>query len=422
MLDIKFIRDNTETVKKALNDRGAKIALEVLLSLDEQKRALLGKVEALKSQRNKVSDEIGGLKRQKKDSAGLITKMQGVSEEIKTIDEEIKKCGEEIQKMILDIPNIPDATVPAGKSSEDNKTVRTWGQKREFNFKALPHWDIGEKLDVLDFKRAVKIAGARFPLYKGLGARLEMAIINFMLSVARENGYVEIVPPLMVNTQSMTATGQLPKFEIELYKTRDDDYYFIPTAEVPLTNIHREEILQEKELPLKYTAYTPCFRRESGSYGKDTRGLIRNHQFDKIELVKFVLPEESMNELETLLGNAEKILQLLDLPYRVIILCTGDLGFSATKTYDLEVWMPGEGRFVEISSCGNFGDFQARRAEIKYRTCDNKVKFLHTLNGSALAVGRTFAAILENYQNEDGSVDIPEVLRPYMGGIEKIVK
>ena len=422
MLDIKFIRENRETVKKAWENRGVKILLDTLLSLDEQKRNLLGKVEVLKNKRNKVSDEIGDLKRQKKDTADLIAQMQGVAEEIKKIDEEVNKREQEMQKMLLDIPNIPDSTVPVGKSAADNKALKTWGQKRETKFKALPHWEIGEALGILDFKRAAKIAGARFPFYKGLGARLEMALINFMLTVARENGYVEIVPPLMVNTQSMTATGQLPKFEVELYKARDDDYYFIPTAEVPLTNIHREEILEEKDLPLKYTAYTPCFRRESGSYGKDTRGLIRNHQFDKIELVKFVRSEESMQELESLLTNAEKILQLLNLHYRVIILCTGDLGFSAVNTYDLEVWMPGEGRFVEISSCGNFGDFQARRAQIRYRDKENKVKFLHTLNGSALAVGRTFASILENYQNEDGSVDIPEVLRPYMGGIGKITK
>ncbi len=431
MLDIKFIRENAEQVKKALATRGTDISLDELLSFDETRRGLLSKVEKLKYQRNKVSDEIGKLKhqiiltssdRREKDAQDLIKEMEVVSSEIKELDEEVRQCDEKIKDILLNIPNIPDATVPLGKGAENNKVIKIWGQKRDYNFKILPHWDIGEKLEILDFKRAAKIAGARFPFYKGLGARLEIALINFMLDIARENGYVEIVPPFMVNSQSMTATGQLPKFEDELYKSRDDEFYFIPTAEVPLTNIHREEILEEEKLPVKYAAYTPCFRRESGSYGKDTKGLIRNHQFDKIELVKFAKPEQSMQELELLLENAEKILQLLNLHYRIIILCTGDLGFAASKTYDLEIWMPGENRFLEISSCGNFSDFQARRASIKYRSKEKKVNFVHTLNGSALAVGRTFAGILENYQNEDGSVTIPEILRPYMGNITRIVK
>lgn len=422
MLDIKLIRENPKLLKDVLKKRGMKISVDKFLSFDEKRRTLLAGTEKLKYERNKVSDEIGKLKQQKKDAKGLIKKMKGVSCEIKKLDEKIRETDEKIKEIALDMPNIPDESVPVGKTAEDNKIIRTWGEKKEFTFKAQAHWDIGEALGILDFKKASKIAGTSFPFYKGLGARLEIALINFMLDQARENGYTEIVPPFMVNTKSMTATGQLPKFEIELYKSDKDNYYFIPTAEVPLTNIHREEILDEKDLPLNYAAYTPCFRREAGSYGKDTKGLIRNHQFNKIELVKFTTPDKSMEELEELVKNAEKILESLGLHYRVVGLCTGDLGFAACKTYDLEIWMPGENRFLEISSCGNFSDFQARRAGIRYRDKDKKTRFVHTLNGSALAVGRTFAAILESYQNEDGSITIPEVLQAYMGDIDKISK
>ncbi|MFH1783599.1 MAG: serine--tRNA ligase [bacterium] len=420
MIDIKLIRENPDIVKEALKKRGAKLSLDKFRALDEKKRAVIAEADVLKSERNKVSDEIGKLKKEKKDAKELIAKMKDTSNKIKALDDKIRGFDEKIKELSLDVPNIPDDDVPLGKSAQDNKVVRTWGDKKEFEFKPKPHWDVGEELGILDFKLAAKIAGSSFPFYRGLGAQLEMALINFMLDHARKNSYTQVVPPFMVNTASMTATGQLPKFEEELYKARDDDYYFIPTAEVPLTNIHRDEILNEEELPKYYAAYTPCFRREAGSYGKDTRGLIRNHQFNKIELVKFVAPDKSNEELEKLLLNAENILQELGLAYRVLLLCTGDLGFAAAKTYDLEVWMPGENRFLEISSCGNFTDFQARRANIKYRNKDKKTNFVHTLNGSALAVGRTVAAIIENYQNKDGSITMPEALRPYMNDINII--
>ncbi len=416
MLDIKFVRENTDKVREALEKRGYEVSLDEFLASEEKRRELLRQVEELRGRRNTVSEEIGRLKKQKKDATALIAEMKGVSDDIKALDEKIRELDANTSNFLLGIPNIPDDSVPVGKDETENVEVRKWGEPRDFDFKPLNHWDLGEMHDIIDFKRASKVAGARFSIMKGQGAKLERALMNFMLDLNTEKGYKEVFPPIIVNAESMTGTGQLPKFEMELFKIADPVFYLIPTAEVPVTNIHREEILKESALTLNYTAYTPCFRREAGSYGKDTRGLIRQHQFNKVELVKFVKPEDSDSELERLTSDAEDILQRLALPYRVIALCTGDLGFSAAKTYDLEVWVPAQGLYREISSCSNFTDFQARRADIRFRREGKKgTEFVHTLNGSGLAIGRTVVAILENYQQKDGSVVIPEALRPYMG-------
>lgn len=423
MLDLKLIRSDTEKVKEALKKRKEKINIEGVLTLDQKRRELLSETGVLKEKRNTVSEEIGKAKREKKDAEEKILAMKEVSTKIKELDIRIKEVEEEITKILLEIPNIPHESVPVGEDEKENLEIRRWGEPRKFDFTPLPHWDIGEALDILDFERGAKIASARFTVLKGMGARLERALINFMLDLhTKEHYYKEIFPPFLVNSETMTGTGQLPKFESDLFKC-ENGLYLVPTAEVPLTNLHRQEILDDNELPLYYTAYTACFRKEAGSYGKDVRGLIRQHQFNKVELVKICRPEDSYNELETLTQNAEEVLKRLELPYRVIVLCTGDMGFSAAKTYDVEVWLPSQGKYREISSCSNCEDFQARRAMIRYRSKENeKVNFVHTLNGSGLAVGRTLVAILENYQQKDGSVIIPESLRPYMGGVEKITR
>ena len=424
MLDIKFLRDNLEEVEKRLALRGGTIDLSEFKKIDEDRRRLIAEVEGLKQKKNAASEEIARLKKEKKDAAHLLADMQQVSSRIKELDEKVKEEEDALERLLLNIPNIPHSSVPSGKISEDNVEVRKSGSLPKFSFAPRDHSEIGEMLGILDFERAGKLAGARFSLYKGAGALLERALINFMLDIhTRENGYTEVIPPFMVNRACMTGTGQLPKFEEDLFKIEGWDHFLIPTAEVPVTNIFRDEILKEDDLPIYYTAYTPCFRKEAGSYGKDVKGLIRQHQFNKVELVKFSKPETSYEELETLTQNAEKILQKLNLAYRVIALCAGDLGFASAKTYDIEVWLPGQSKYREISSCSNFEDFQARRANIKYKPKDGgKPRFVHALNGSGLAVGRTVVAILENCQQEDGGVIIPEALRPYMGGIEKIRK
>ncbi|MDI3481820.1 MAG: seryl-tRNA synthetase [Tepidanaerobacteraceae bacterium] len=425
MLDIKFIRQNPEIVKNALAKRGVGAALDDFMKMDEDRRNLLYEVEKLKNMRNQESEEIARKKRAGESADELILKMREVSQKIKEMDDKINALESELQKILLTIPNIPDSSVPVGKSDADNVEVRRWGTPRAFDFDFKAHWDIGEALDILDFNRAGKITGSRFTVYKGAGARLERALVNFMLDLhVEKHGYTEIFPPFIVNRDSMTGTGQLPKFEEDAFKLfNNTDYFLIPTAEVPVTNLHREEILEKEALPIYYVAYSGCFRAEAGSAGRDTRGLIRQHQFNKVELVKFTEPEASMEELEKLTKDAEEVLQLLGLPYRVVALCTGDLGFSSAKTYDIEVWMPSYNRYVEISSCSNFKDYQARRARIQYRPAKGaKPQFVHTLNGSGLAVGRTTAAILENYQQADGSVIIPEALREYMGGMERIIK
>jgi seryl-tRNA synthetase len=424
MLDPRFVRDNPDIVKKALADRHSSVDIVPLLAAEADKRELLGKVEDLKRQRNEASKAIGLKKRNKEDATAELAEMKAVGDEIDALDAKLRELDESLLAMLYEIPNVPHASVPVGAGEEDNPVVKTVGEPRRFSFEPKNHWDIGEALDIIDFERAGKIAGARFALMKGAGARLERALINFMLDVqTAEHGYTEVLPPFMVNRESMTATGQLPKFEEDLFQVESGQYLLIPTAEVPVTNIHRDEILDEESLPIKYTAYTPCFRREAGSYGKDTRGLIRQHQFDKVELVKFAHPDTSYDELEKLLSDAEDILVRLGIPYRVVILCTGDMGFSSAKTYDIEVWLPGQGRYREISSCSNFEDFQARRASIRYRPKGGKgTNLVHTLNGSGLAVGRTLVAVLENFQEEDGSVTVPEALRKYMGGMERISK
>lgn len=421
MLDARFVRDNIDIVKKALLHRNYEIDVEEFLKIEEQRRMLLKEAEELRNKRNIVSEKIAALKSQKKDVSELINEMKFVSDKIKSYDDKIKLLDENINNFLLNIPNIPDESVPIGKDETENLEVRRWGEPRHFDFEPLNHWDIGVIIDIIDFERASKIAASRFSIMKGLGARLERALINFMLDLNTSKGYKEVFPPIIVNRESMQGTGQLPKFANELFIISDPELYLIPTAEVPVTNIHRNEILKEHELPIYYTAYTPCFRREAGSYGKDVRGLIRQHQFNKVELVKFVKPETSYDELESLTRDAEDILQKLELPYRVVSLCTGDLGFAASKTYDLEVWLPGQRKYREISSCSNFTDFQARRANIRFKRDGKKgTEFVHTLNGSGLAIGRTVVAILENYQQKDGSVIVPEVLIPYMG--IKIIK
>jgi len=416
MLELRFTRENLELVKEKTRLRGIEDSrIDDFEAVDKKRRALLAELEALRNSRKKVSGEIAQLKKQQKDAEALILEMRQVGERIKDLEKQVSTVEEDLQDIVMGIPNLCHESVPVGRDETDNVEIKKWGDIPEFVFEPRPHWEIGEKLDIIDFERAAKLSGARFALLKGLGSRLERALINFMLDLhTQKHGYVEVLPPFMVNTPSMTATGQLPKFEEDLFKISGWDFYLIPTAEVPVTNIHRDETLAEKELPVKYCSYTPCFRSEAGSYGKDTRGLIRQHQFDKVELVKFSRPEDSFAELESLLNDAEEVLQLLNLPYRVVTLCTGDLGFSATKTYDIEVWMPAQHKYREISSCSNFGDFQSRRGGIRYRPKDsNKSALVHTLNGSGLAVGRTLAAILENFQKEDGSISMPEILRPY---------
>jgi len=415
MLDLKLITSNPDFVKESLKKRNTEIDIDAILNLDEKRRNLIKNVEELKKLRNDTSKEIGNIKKSGGDITEISAKMKKVSEDISEIDNVIKELEEKIRDILLTIPNIPDETTPVGVSEESNVFYKSSGEKPKFDFEPKPHWEIAESLKLVDFEKGATLAKSRFSVYTGLGAKLERALINFMLDVQAENGYKEIIPPLLVNAKTMTGTGQLPKFEEELFKCERDDLYLIPTAEVPLTNIYADTILSEEELPIKVTAYTPCFRREAGSYGKDVRGLIRQHQFNKVEIVKIAHPENSMEELEMLLEDAEKILQKLGLHYRVMTLCTGDLGFSSAKTYDIEVWLPGQNCYREISSCSNFKDFQARRANIKFRNKNKKVEFAHTLNGSGLAVGRTFLAILENYQQKDGSVVIPEALRHYMG-------
>ncbi len=421
MLDIKYLRENLEAATAALANRSGEVDLSAFTGLDARRRELLSEGETLKAEKNRVSAVIGQT-RDKSQVQGEIAQMKEVSVRIKQIDDELRDVEEELQPLLLTIPNIPHEDCPIGRDEEANVEIRTWGEIPEYDFEPQAHWDLGEKLGILDFERGTKIAGARFVLYRGAGARLERALINLMLDLhTDQHGYTETLPPFLVNRTSMTGTGQLPKFEEDLFHTEDVDYFLIPTAEVPVTNIHRDEILNEGDLPLKYTAYTPCFRKEAGSHGRDTRGLIRQHQFNKVELVKFVRPEDSDAELESLLADAEKVLQLLKLPYRVVDLCTGDIGFSAARTFDIEVWLPGQNGYREISSCSTFRDFQARRASIRFRRDGaKKPELVHTLNGSGLAVGRTLLAILENYQQADGSILIPEVLKPYMGGLEKI--
>ena len=422
MLEIKFVRQNLEIVQKALLARGHSTDLDAFKSCDEERRTILQELEALRHQRNLVSDQIAEMKKAGENADTVVTQMRAVSSRIKALDKSLAETRETLEKMLLEMPNIPHSSVPVGKDETDNPVIETVGEPPVFNFEPRAHWDIGTVLGILDFERAAKITGARFPLYFGVGARLERALINFMLDIhTQAHGYTETLPPFIVNRQSMTHTGQLPKFEEDLFKLLDWDYYLIPTAEVPVTNIHQDEILAEAQLPIYYTAYTPCFRSEAGSYGKDTRGLIRQHQFNKVELVKFTTPQTSYDELESLRANAETILKKLELPYQVIELCAGDLGFSAAKTYDLEVWMPGQGVYREISSCSNFENFQARRANIRFKKKGQKgTELVHTLNGSGLAVGRCVAAILENFQQADGSVLIPAALRPYMSGLDKI--
>ena len=422
MLEIKFVRQNLETVQKALVARGHSMDLSAFKSRDEERRTILQELEALRHQRNLVSDQIAEMKKTGEPAETPVAEMRAVSSRIKELDKALNLNQEKLDGILLGLPNIPHASVPVGKDETDNPVVKTVGELPDFDFDPKAHWDIGNILGILDFDRAAKIAGARFPLYFGAGAALERALINFMLDVhTGAHGYTETLPPFMVNRQTMTHTGQLPKFEEDLFQIAKWDYFLIPTAEVPVTNIHQGEILEADKLPIYYTAYTPCFRSEAGSYGKDTRGLIRQHQFNKVELVKFCLPESSYAELESLLTHAETILQKLQIPYQVIELCTGDLGFAAAKTYDIEVWMPAQDKYREISSCSNFEDFQARRANIRFRRKGKKgTELVHTLNGSGLAVGRTLAAVLENGQQADGTVIIPDVLRPYMGGMEKI--
>lgn len=423
MLDIKMIRQNVEMVKEKLATRNVDEAkINEFVALDEKRRAELVKVEELKKLRNDVSGEIAQLKRNKENADDKITQMKKVGEEIKALDEQIAKIDEELTAIATTLPNLPHESTPIGKDEDDNVEVRRHGTVREFDFEAKPHWEIAENLGILDFERGAKVSGSRFVFYKGLGARLERAIYNFMLDEHGKEGYTEVIPPYIVNSHSMFGTGQFPKFKEDVFQLANTDLTLIPTAEVPLTNYYNGEILEEADLPVYFTALSPSFRSEAGSAGRDTRGLIRLHQFNKVEMVKLTKPEESYNELEKMTQNAENILQKLNLPYRVVALSTGDMGFSAAKTYDLEVWIPAQDTYREISSCSNCEDFQARRAMIRYRDENGKVQYVHTLNGSGLAVGRTVAAILENYQNEDGSVTIPEVLVPYMGGVTKIEK
>ena len=422
MLDVKLLRDDLARVKERMATRGSAVDWDVFVAIDRERRDALATIERLKEKKNRLSGEIGKIKKAGGDAGALMRETEAVSEAIRVSEAPLADIEARFEAFMLTVPNLPSPTVKIGRSEHDNREVRRWGDPPKFDFEAKNHWDIGEELAILDFERAAKITGARFTVYRGAGARLERALINFMLDLhSGENGYQEMLPPALVNRASLVGTGQLPKFEDDLFHLAPGDYFLIPTAEVPLTNLHRDEMLDRSALPIKYVAYTPCFRSEAGSYGKDVRGLIRQHQFNKVEMVKFTEPENSYDELEALVRNAEEVLQRLKLPYRVMELCTGDMGFGAAKTYDLEVWLPGQNTYREISSCSNCEDFQARRANIRYRK-DNKSKpiFVHTLNGSGLAVGRTLVAVLENYQQKDGSVIVPAALRPYMGGMERI--
>ncbi|HLS34749.1 MAG TPA: serine--tRNA ligase [Bacillota bacterium] len=423
MLDLRFLRENYEKVKEKLVGRGEDLTeFEQFPALDEQRRKLITKTEKLKAERNEASKQISVLKREGKDATEAITNMREVAAQIKQYDEELSDVQEKLDHVMLSIPNIPHESVPYGESEDENEVVRIWGEKPSFDFDVQAHWDIAENLDILDFERASKVAGSRFVFYKGLGARLERALINFMMDLhADKHGYEEMIPPYIVNRDAMTGTGQLPKFQEDAFHLEDWDYFLIPTSEVPVTNYYRDEILTAEDLPKKFVAYSANFRSEAGSAGRDTRGLIRQHQFNKVELVRLVKPEDSYEALEQLTNDAEQVLQLLELPYQVLNMCTADLGFTAAKKYDIEVWVPSQNKYREISSCSNFEDFQARRAKIRFRRDkDSRPEFVHTLNGSGVAVGRTVTAIIENYQQEDGSVAIPKVLQPYMGGIEKI--
>lgn len=422
MLEIKFVRQNLSAVREALQKRNTDVDLEPFVQSEDLRKSSLTEIETLRYRRNTVSEEIAKIKKGGGDAESLVIEMRDVSTRIKELEGIINENEEKIKNILYTIPNIPHESVPVGRDENENVEIKKIGTPPSFDFEPKAHWDIGENLKIFDFERAAKISGARFPLYFGMGARLERALISFMVDLhVSRSGYLEVLPPFMVNRKSMTSTGQLPKFEQDLFKVEGTDYFLIPTAEVPVTNIHQAEIMEEKDLPKYYVAQTPCFRSEAGSYGKDTRGLIRQHQFDKVELVKLVLPETSYDELEKLLLDAEEVLKRLELPYRVITLCTGDMGFSSAKTYDIEVWMPAQDKYREISSCSNFEDFQARRGDIRFKRTGKKgTEYVHTLNGSGLAVGRTVAAILENYQEKDGSVRIPEALQPYMGGIKRI--
>lgn len=422
MLDLKFVRENPDLVRQAMRLKGEAGDLDGLLARDNDRRNLLKEAEELKQTRNRVSKEIGQAGAESEAARAKKAEMRDVSAKIKEMDEQLRRIDHDLGQLLLDLPNLPDAVVPHGSDESDNVEVRAWGEQPKFAFTPLAHWDIGANLDIIDFPRAGKITGSRFALYYGAGARLERALFNFMLDLhTTEHGYREVFPPFLVNAASMTGTGQLPKFAEDAFRVEGTDLYLIPTAEVPVTNLHRDEILDAEQLPIRYCAYSACFRAEAGAHGRDTRGLIRQHQFNKVELVKFVRPEDSMEELEKLTRDAEKVLQLLELPYRVMLMCSGDLGFAPAKKYDLEVWLPAYGTYREISSCSNFTDFQARRAGIRYRPeTGKKAQFVHTLNGSGVAVGRTVAAVLENYQQKDGSVVIPEVLRPYFNGMQRI--
>jgi len=424
MLDINFIRNNPDKVKQAIALKHENAAsIDQILEVDIQRRSMIHACEQLKSKRNEKSKEVSELKKKGQDASKIIEETKKIGDDIKSIEEKLKELDTQITNLMLRIPNIPAADVPIGKDEKDNVIVRAWGQRTTFDFTPLPHWELGSILSILDAERASKISGSGFILLKGLGAKLERALFSFMLDVhTRDHGYTEVFPPFLVNRTSMTGTGQLPKLEEDMYRTAVDDLFLVPTAEVPVTNMHRDEILSYKDLPIYYTAYTPCFRREAGSYGKDTRGIIRVHQFNKVELVKLVRPETSYNELESLLSNAERILQLLGLEYRVAKLSTGDMSFAAAKCYDIEVWAPGVNKFLEVSSCSNFEDFQARRINIRFRDEEGKLRFVHTLNGSGLALPRTVIALLETYQQKDGSIVIPDILQPYMGGIKVIAK
>lgn len=421
MLDMRFIRENVELVKSSLAKRGSRLTLDELLSLDEDRRRLLTRLDDLRRQKNEANDTITKLIKEKKDPKETIASMKEVATHIGEFEEELKVKEEALDSLLLIIPNIVDESIPAGDPT-NNKIVRQWGQQQVFDFKPRPHMELCEMLDIVDFSRGAKLSGSNFVLFKGMGARLERALINFMLDLhTTQHGYKEMWPPALVNRASMTATGQLPKLEEDMYHLKEDGLFLIPTAEVPVTNIHRDEVLDEENLPLYYTAYTPCFRREAGSYGKDTKGLVRVHQFDKVEMVKFVKPQTSFDELEKLVGHAETVLQTLGLPYRVVLLASGDISFAATKCYDLEAFAPGLDKWLEVSSCSNFIDFQARRANIRFRNKETKkLEYVHTLNGSGVALARTVVAIIENYQQKDGSILIPEVLQPYMGGLKKI--
>lgn len=422
MLDLKFVRDNLELVQKAVDARNAEVDLASFRQLDQERRSVLPELEKLRARRNEVSAEVGRVKKAGGDPSGVFAEMKQVGGRIKELEQQSAGVEEQLKALLMTIPNLPHESVPVGKGEEDNPVLSTWGDPPQFDFEPLNHWDLGEALDIIDFERATRMTGSRFAVLKGLGARLERALINFMLDLhTTEHGYTEVLPPFMVNSQAMTGTGNLPKFGHDLFKLENTDYWLIPTAEVPVTNLHMQEVLDGDELPLLYTAYTPCFRSEAGSHGKDVRGLIRLHQFNKVEVVRFVRPEDSYEHLENLTANAEEVLRRLELPYQKVVLCTGDMGFSSAKTYDLEVWLPGQGRYREISSCSNFEDFQARRAGIRFKDKGQKgTSLVHTLNGSGLAVGRTLVALLENGQQADGSVKLPKALAPYMGGISEI--